>query len=79
MQIFWFSVAVVTLIVIAVNASFMLFSPKAWFRLPGWIRLNGTLTEKRYGSGAGSIDVRVLGAIFLIVVGWMFKRMIIGH
>jgi len=35
--------AIFTLLMMAVNAMFMLFSPRLWFRLPGWIRANGGL------------------------------------
>jgi len=40
--------AILALIVsiIAFNSLFMLISPRAWFQLPGWIRAQGTLTEK---------------------------------
>ena len=40
--------------VVFVNALFMLASPRAWFRLPGWIRAQGTLTEGKYATGWGS-------------------------
>jgi hypothetical protein len=55
---------------IFVNASFMLVSPKAWFRLPSWLLLKGTLKEKKYAEGSGAIDVRLLGALMLGAVAW---------
>ena len=54
-----------------VNGLFMLLSPRAWFRLPDWISGRGSLAEKRYGSGWGAIQVRLLGAIFIGVVVWV--------
>ena len=63
--------AVVVVLALSANAVYMLVSPQAWFRLPGWIRLNGTLTEKRYGIGWGAVQVRLLGAIMLAVIVWV--------
>jgi hypothetical protein len=53
------------------NAIFMLVSPRAWYRLPWWFRASGGLTEEKYGSGWGAIQVRLLGAIFLVVIVWV--------
>lgn len=53
------------------NASVMLVSPKAWFRMPFWIRLSGSLRERDYGSGWGAIQVRLLGALLLVVMIWV--------
>jgi hypothetical protein len=56
-------------LVLTINALYMLISPRAWFRLPEFLRLNGSLTEK-YAKGLGADQVRLLGAIFLAVIGW---------
>jgi hypothetical protein len=56
---------------IAINALFMLISPQAWFRLPGWIRAQGTLTEKKYGTGFGAIQVRITGVLVIGVIVWV--------
>lgn len=56
---------------LVVNASFMLASPRAWFRLPRWLGLHGCLTEARYGSGWGAIQTRIAGALMLSVVLWV--------
>jgi hypothetical protein len=53
------------------NALLMVVSPQSWFRLPGWIRLSGSLTEKSYSSGWGVIQVRVLGLILLAAFAWV--------
>jgi hypothetical protein len=58
-------------LVVAVNAAFMLVSPRAWFRLPGWVPGRGALTAKRYSTGIGALEVRVLGLLFLSVLAWL--------
>jgi len=67
-------------VVIAVtfNSIFMLVSPSAWFRLPPWIRLTGSLTERRYGHGRGTVEVRLTGAVFLAVIAGIFVHFF-GH
>lgn len=57
--------------VIAVNGAFMLFSPRAWFRLPGWIRMQGSLTERKYATGSGAVELRLAGAAFLAGIAWV--------
>ena len=71
MQVLGLSIAAVVGAVVVINAFFMLVSPKAWFRLPGWILAKGTLTEKRFASGWGAIEVRLTGAIMLGTIGWV--------
>jgi hypothetical protein len=58
-------------VMVIVNASVMLWSPKAWFALPSWIRATGTLRRNKYSTGWGALQVRILGAIFLGVLTWM--------
>jgi hypothetical protein len=53
------------------NGAFMLVSPRAWFRLPFWLRLTGTLSEDNYATGAGAIEVRLTGAAVLGFIGWV--------
>jgi hypothetical protein len=71
MQVLGWSIAALVGAVIAVNASFMLASPKAWFRLPSSILAKGTLTEKKFASGWGAMEVRIVGAIMLGTIGWV--------
>jgi hypothetical protein len=52
------------------NAGMMLISPKKWFELPSWLRGSGTMTRVRYSSGRGAVEVRVLGGLFLTILGW---------
>jgi len=70
-QIFGWSIAVCVGLIVGINGVYMLFSPKAWFRLPGWIRAAGTLTEDKFSTGAGALQVRITGAMFLSVIGWV--------
>jgi len=56
-----------------INGLFMLVSPRAWFRLPRWIRTQGSFTEAKCESGWGAIQVRVLGGVFLLAaVGLLY-------
>jgi hypothetical protein len=49
-----------------INALFMLISPRAWFRLPEWFPTrSSSMTEERYGTGSGSIETRIGGAVML--------------
>jgi hypothetical protein len=57
--------------VLFVNALFMLASPRAWFRLPHWIRAQGSLTEQKYANGWGGIQVRSAGATLLAFIAWI--------
>jgi hypothetical protein len=67
-QIVVWVVFILTVSVILLNAVYMLASPKAWFSLPKWLKLQGVLTIERYGAGWGALQVRVLGAIFILTI-----------
>jgi hypothetical protein len=62
----WFLLAIFAAVWVF-NGLIMLVSPRAWFRLPAWLGFQGSLTEAKYGSGWGAIQVRLLGAICLAV------------
>ncbi len=51
-----------------INALYMIVSPRAWFRLPDWIRAQGTLTEDKYSSGWGGFELRLAGAAMLATI-----------
>ena len=68
MRVVGWSIVAVVGALLTINASFMLVSPKAWFRLPSWILAKGTLQEKRFGSGWGAVQVRITGAMMLGVI-----------
>jgi hypothetical protein len=57
----------------------MIVSPRVWFRLPGWIRMTGSLTEKKYGSGPGAFQIRLLGACLWVIVLWCFYDFLGRH
>lgn len=61
---------VITVAAVVGNATLMLFSPRAWFRVPHWIRLSGGLDRAKYSSGGGAIQIRLLGACFLAIMIW---------
>jgi hypothetical protein len=73
--------AIVALIgsIIAFNSLFMLISPRAWFHLPGWIRAQGTLTEKKFGTGWCAIQVRIAGALALGIILWVLYDFLLRH
>lgn len=71
----WLIVAFVV-IVMTVNGAFMLVSPRAWFRLPGWLRAQGTLTQDRYGVGWGAIQLRIAGGLILGSIAWVAYAML---
>jgi hypothetical protein len=66
----WCGLAVL-IMVAAVNAAFMLVSPKAWFRLPSWLLLNGSLTAREYGSGPPAFGIRITGGMLLAGILWV--------
>jgi len=72
----WCICAVVSFIMV-INAAFMLASPRAWFRLPPWIRTQGPLTADKYASGLGAGLVRVIGGGVLAFIGWLLYNMIL--
>jgi len=69
---------VVTIGVVLANAIVMLISPRAWFQLPRWIRLSGSLTKTKFSSGGGAIQVRLLGACFLAIIAWFLHGCLSG-
>lgn len=56
---------------VTINAAFMLASPRTWFRLPGWLRAQGSLAADKYSRGWGAIQVRLLGGIILGAIVWV--------
>ena len=70
-QIGLWGVLGITLVIMLINAVYMFISPRAWFALPGWLRLQGVLTVRKYGAGAGALQVRALGAIIIATMVWV--------
>jgi hypothetical protein len=75
-QIVGLCCAILVGLVLAINAAFMLVSPRAWYRLPGWLRKNGSLTEDKYATGWGAIQVRLTGAGMLATIAWVLYVML---
>jgi hypothetical protein len=74
----WCIVAVVG-VHLAINAALMLASPRAWFRLPAWLRPRVPLTEQKCVSGLGGTLVRLTGAILLAALGWILYSSLLRH
>jgi hypothetical protein len=70
-------IAVVVGVVMTINAAFMLVSPRSWFRLPTWLRAQGSLIEDKYASGWGAIQVRATGALILGAIAWVLYDMLL--
>ncbi len=70
-------IAVVVGVVMTINAAFMLASPRSWFRLPGWIRAQGPLSEDKYANGWGAVEIRLTGALILAAVVWVLYDMFV--
>jgi hypothetical protein len=68
--------AVLTLTMMAINAIFMLFSPRLWFRLPGWIRANARFTTDKHSVGLGAVQVRILGGVVLLVLAIIISALV---
>jgi len=69
-------IAIAVGVFMTINAAFMLASPRTWFRLPGWLRAQGSLTEDKYSSGWGAIQIRVTGALILTAIAWVLSDML---
>jgi len=67
LQATWVLVAIVA-VIMAVNAIVMLVSPRAWSKLPNWIRAQGFWFEARCADGGGSIEARVTATILLAIL-----------
>jgi hypothetical protein len=78
MLIFGRVIAAIFGLVMLINASFMLVSPRAWFRLPGWLRAQGTMTEEKYTKGWGALQVHIAGALMISVLVWVIYDMFFG-
>lgn len=62
-----------------INALIMAFSPKRWFNLPNWICYKGSLSEKKYSTGLGSLQIRIVGIIMsvtfiFLIIDFLFRN-----
>jgi len=62
-------------LMMAINGALMLASPRVWFRLPRWLGVHGSLTEDRYATGWGAIQVRIAGGLSLAGIIWVLCNM----
>ena len=69
-------IAIVVGVVMVINAGFMLASPGAWFHLPTWLRMQGSLTESDYTQGWRAIQIRLVGAAVLGAIAWVVYDML---
>jgi len=69
------AIAIIFGVYVILNASFMLVSPRGWFKLPPWLRAHGVLTEAKYASGWGALQVRLCGALLIATVIWIIYDM----
>ena len=72
-------IAIVVAAIMAINGAFMLVSPRAWYRLPSWLRAQGTLSEAEYGSGWGAVQLRIVGAAILAAIAWAVYSLLTGR
>jgi hypothetical protein len=70
-------IAVIVGVVMTINAAFMIVSPRSWFRLPAWLRTQGSLIEDKYARGWGAIQVRLTGALILAAIAWVLYDMLL--
>jgi hypothetical protein len=71
------TVCVAVALMAILNACYMLFSPKGWFRLSPWLRAEGSLTAQKYSIGWGAVQVRFTGAVILAAICWVFYDLIL--
>jgi hypothetical protein len=60
-----------TVILGFINGFAMLLSPRLFLKLPGWLRAQGALSERHYGSGFGAIQLRIVGAAIIGFILWV--------
>ena len=68
-------IAILVGVIMTLNAAFMLASPRSWFRLPTWLKAQGSLIEGKYASGWGAIQIRLTGALILAAIAWVLYDM----
>ena len=69
-------IAVVVGVVMTINAAVMLVSPRRWFRLPSWLRAQGSLIEDKYSSRLGAVQIRLTGGLILAAIAWVLFDML---
>jgi hypothetical protein len=72
------TISIVVGSVMAISAGFMLLSPRKWFRLPPWLKAQGSLVEQNYETGWGSMQLRITGALILTAIGWVIYDLLVN-
>jgi hypothetical protein len=72
------AIIVAVFVLMLFNAAVMIISPSMWFRLPSWLRAQGTLTREKYSSGAGALRLRLLGVIVIASIAWVVRGFLAG-
>jgi hypothetical protein len=76
MRILGITIAVMVGLMVLINASVMVVSPKAWFRLPSWLAGRGNLSERKYATGRGAVQLQILGGLMLAGIAWVIFDMV---
>src|SRR5579864_2502415 len=58
-------------LLLLINGTVMMVSPRKWFELPNWIAARGTLRAGEYSRGLGGLQVRILGAMLVGIPCWV--------
>jgi hypothetical protein len=59
----------------ALNAAYMLISPRAWFRLPAWLRVSTALSLGQHSAVLEAVSVRLTGLLMfvaLVVIAFVY-------
>jgi hypothetical protein len=79
-QIAGWTLIVVVLTLVSINAAYMLASPRAWIEVPDWFtQRSPRFSMEKFGSGFGALQLRICGAgllglISLILFESLFRR-----
>jgi hypothetical protein len=79
LQLVGLCIAIAVGLIVTINAAVMLASPRSWFRLPGWLRAQGSLTKNKYSHGSGAVQVRLTGGLTLIAIAWVLYDLLVRH
>lgn len=61
---------VLVVLLVTVNATVMIISPRLWFKVPDAIRLSGSLSKRNFSNGWGALQIRLLGVCLLALMAW---------
>ena len=70
-------IALLVGVLMTINGALMLASPRRWFRAPPWLGYHGSLTEEKYATGWGGVQVRLTGLLTLAAIGWVLYELLV--